>query len=223
MRAPHPRRARSGRTRSDRPPPGGPTRARGEYASSRRTRRRILDAAVEVACVAGVRGAAMARIAERAGVAVGNVYYHFASREMLMRAVQAELFAHMRDEVLEAALPRAGFFAREEAGFRAYLRFSRRNPGYVRIVEELRFHFPEDYDAGIRFWMRALRRALREGVASGELAPLDERALDTLAHFLLGSRTYLDRKLEAGSEHDDNALVATYLGLLRSGLRRRDD
>lgn len=56
----------------------------------RKTRRAILQAATEVFTETGWRGASMAAISERAGVAVGTVYQYFRSKEEVMSAIVAE-------------------------------------------------------------------------------------------------------------------------------------
>ena len=66
-------------------------RSRGPYAKSSDTRARILDAALEVAGELGFHRASVARIAERAGVAVGNLHYHFGSRDELLRELMETL------------------------------------------------------------------------------------------------------------------------------------
>ena len=55
------------------------------YAKSRDTRARILAAALAEASDAGFHKTSVARIAARAGVAIGNLNYHFGSLRELRR------------------------------------------------------------------------------------------------------------------------------------------
>ena len=68
---------------------------RAGYAKSRDTRARILAAALEEASIAGFHRASVARIAGRAGVAVGNLHYHFVSRRELLRELMRSLVADL--------------------------------------------------------------------------------------------------------------------------------
>ena len=65
-------------------PSAAPT-GRAPYAKSRDTRARILAAALAEASDSGFHKTSVARIAARAGVAVGNLHYHFGSRRELLR------------------------------------------------------------------------------------------------------------------------------------------
>ena len=55
------------------------------------TRRRILDAAVGEFAERGLEGARMAAVGRRAGVANGTVYWHFATKPRLYRAVVVQV------------------------------------------------------------------------------------------------------------------------------------
>ena len=76
-------------------------------------------------------------------MAVGNVSYHFGSREELVRA----LIRSVADRVMEHVIrPTAGgrdYFERAEAALRGYLDFIHRDPAHVRLVEQVRHHCPE--------------------------------------------------------------------------------
>jgi AcrR family transcriptional regulator len=55
--------------------------------SSQVTRDKILRAALELVAARGFQGASVARIAERAGVNVGSMYYHFSDKENIISAL----------------------------------------------------------------------------------------------------------------------------------------
>lgn len=54
-----------------------------QQAKSEATRQRALDAALELFSQQGYRGTTIRQIAESAGLSVGNVYYHFPSKEAI--------------------------------------------------------------------------------------------------------------------------------------------
>ena len=83
-------------------PPAQPAatdeRPRAGYKRSGETRARILEAALAEACEVGFQKTSVARVAARAGVAVGVLNYHFGSKRELMRrlmvSVHRELWEH---------------------------------------------------------------------------------------------------------------------------------
>ena len=78
-------------------------RTRSGYARSRETRARILAAALDEAGEVGFHKTSIARIAARAGVALGNVNYHFGSKAQLLRELMVtltkDLQSRMHDSV----------------------------------------------------------------------------------------------------------------------------
>lgn len=67
--------------------------------SQERTRSQLLDAAAEVFAEAGVAGASVERIVERAGYTRGAFYGHFADKDELVAALLEERTRRERDEV----------------------------------------------------------------------------------------------------------------------------
>ena len=101
---------------------------------ARNTRERILEAAGELLVRAGPQ-ASMQQIAAEAGVAIGSLYNHFASKEALMRALYGQLA-----EQLDAAVtvtPGATAEARLIAYIDAYIGFFRADPGRAVLFELL--------------------------------------------------------------------------------------
>lgn len=199
----------------------GPRRKRGEYAKSAETRERILTAAAAVAGEVGVHAVSVARIAERAGVAVGNLHYHFGSLDELMRVVMQHVADWLTSEILQAIESGGDVFAREEAAFRAYLAFVRRNPTYVRLAEEARVHHPEIYHSVLKTWLDLFGENLRDGIASGEVRPMSDQELHALTHYLIGARYFVDQMIQGlhGQTYPgDDAVVASYMNFVRCGL-----
>ena len=169
----------------------------------------------------GIHRTSTARIAERAGVAVGNLHYHFGSRDDLLREVvkwvRDEMVAGLRDATAECD----GFLAKEEASMRAYLAFVHENPAYVRLAEEARVHHPELYRQGMAMWLALFRETIEEAIARGELRAMAPGEVVAQAHFLVGARYFLDQMIAGVDGRDypgDDAVVAAYLNLVRGGL-----
>lgn len=198
---------------------------RGPYAKSSQTRERILAAAFEVAGEVGLHRVAVAAIADRAGVAVGNLHYHFGSRDDLLRELMTWVQLELLGVVENAIADVPGYLAAEEASIRAYLAFVHRNPAYVRLAEEVRLHQPELYREGIETWLRLIREGLEEAGRAGEFRPMDQDEIASVAHFILGARYFLDQMIEGvdGRPYPgDEAVIAGYMTFVRNALMKKE-
>ena len=202
--------------------PRRPARRRTGYAKSRATRARILAAALAEASRAGLHKASVARIAERAGVAVGNLNYHFGSRRQLLRELMGSLVADLmpRLHAIDTA-DEADFFERQRSGLLAYLDHLRAHPEQVRLADEIKLYDPALYRRAVADWADRMAARLRAGIAQGALRPMDDAEITAQAHFLLGARHFLEQMLENGPGARPEAVVDAYLALLRDGLGRR--
>jgi AcrR family transcriptional regulator len=111
------------------PPPEPP--ASGRTARGEDTRQRIVDAALALFRERGYDDTTMRAVAERAGVALGNAYYYFASKDDLLQAYYLRSHeAHAervkpvlaREKTLEARL--AGVLSAKVEGEEPYHRFA---------------------------------------------------------------------------------------------------
>jgi AcrR family transcriptional regulator len=195
---------------------------RASYAKSRETRARILEAALGEASDSGFHKTSVARIAERAGVAVGNLHYHFGSRRGLLRESMLSLVADlMRRLHASDADEDADFFERQRASMLAYLDYLRANPAHVRLADEIKLHVPDLYRRAIAEWVERMSTRIRGGIERGTLRTMDETEIGAQAHFLLGARHFLEQMIESGEGVEDEMVVDAYLTLVRDGLRRR--
>jgi AcrR family transcriptional regulator len=155
----------------------------------------ILDAAREALVERGYTGTTTRAVAERAGVRVSLVHYHFGGKQQLLAAV----LDRENDRLLarqEALFAGAEPLAEKWRTACAYLREDI-DSGYVRILwelwavglgdEELAAH----WRAAIAGWRELLTRAAERWAAALELElPLPPRALATLvAAAFLGAET----------------------------------
>jgi AcrR family transcriptional regulator len=204
-------------------PSAGPTARNGrtEYAKSRDTRARILAAALAEASDSGFHKVSVARIAARAGVAVGNLHYHFGSRRELLRELMGSLVADLMLRLQAAdADDGADFFERQRAGLLVYLDYARSNPAYVRLADEIKLHEPDLYRHAIAGWVERMVTWIRIGIDQGTLRSMDDAEITAQAHFLLGARHFLEQMLENVAAMGDEAVVDAYLSLVRDGLGR---
>jgi len=198
-----------------------PGAVRASYARSRDTRARILAAALEEASEVGFHKTSVARIASRAGVALGNVNYHFGSKRDLLRELMVSLVKDLRSRI-HAALGADcdDFFGQERAGLLAYLGYLRENPAYARLGDEVKLHEPELYRLAIEAWVEQFSVRVRAGIERGYLRQIDDAQVRALGFFLFGSHQFLDRLIESEPSPTDETIAEAYLGLMRGGLAR---
>jgi AcrR family transcriptional regulator len=209
--------------------PNGPLRAhpaassgRAGYAKSRDTRARILAAALEEASDSGFHKTSVARIAARAGVAIGNLHYHFGSRGALLRELMASLMTDLMSRLHAAdAQDSADFFDRQRAALLIYLDYLRANPAYVRLADEIKLHDPDLYRRAVAGWVERMVARIRTGIEQGTLRPMDDAEIEAQAHFLLGARHFFEQMLDGAEGPGDEAVVEAYVALVRDGLRRK--
>jgi AcrR family transcriptional regulator len=202
--------------------PPSPPAGRAGYAKSRDTRARILAAALAEASHAGFHKASVAGIAARAGVAVGNLHYHFGSRRGLLRELMGSLVADLMSRLHAAdADDTADFFERQRVGLLTYLDYLRANPAYIRLADEIKLHEPALYQRAVAEWVERMAARIRAGIEQGALRPMDDAEIEAQARFLLGARHFLEQMTESDHGPRDGAVVDAYLALVRDGLRRR--
>jgi len=176
-----------------------------------RTRTRIAEAALEEFRRAGVDGASVSRIAERAGVSRPSFYFHFPTKEHVLLELQQSLEAP-----LAGALQRAGGLEEALELFVAGILEAQHSVGDSRLFADmLRIHtqrnedLPIDdqylvFDALVDCFVRGgARGELRRGLEPEEAASL---CLTCVFGYLM-----LDRDSPAERRRELDTLVSLYL------------
>lgn len=189
------------------------------YARSRDTRARILAAALAEAGEVGFHKTSITRIAARAGVALGNVNYHFGSKSKLLHELMASLVADLSSRI-HVSLPADSddFFDQEHAGLLAYLAYLRENPAYARLADEVKLHEPELYRLAFDGWIEIFAARIRDGIERGSIRAMAPTEIRALAHVMYGAHQFLDRLIESAEDPGDEAIADAYLGFVRAGL-----
>jgi AcrR family transcriptional regulator len=192
------------------------------YAKSVDTRAKILAAALEEASDSGFHSASLAGIAARAGVAIGNLYYHFGSREGLLHELMGSLVADLMARLHAVdADDDSDFFERQRAGMLVYLDYLRANPAYVRLADEIKLHEPGLYRRAVAGWVERMAARIRAGIEQKTLRSMDDAEIAAQAHFLLGARHFLEQMIGQADRPREAAVVDAYIALLRDGLSRK--
>jgi AcrR family transcriptional regulator len=102
------------------------------------TRRRILDAALELFADRSFDGASTRDIAERAGVSQPSLGYHFRTKDELWRAAVSSLFAELDARMAERIHGLRGVdeVTRAELLVRDFIAFSAEHPQLHRIITQ---------------------------------------------------------------------------------------
>lgn len=140
------------------------------------TRDRLLTAARKLFAEHGFRSASVRRITHAANANLGAITYHFGSKEALRDAVVEQIFGPMADRVIAAAA-RPGTARERLAGLiHEIFAFFAEHPDAPRLFVHLLATGPTLPAAAVRHQRRvleAITRVVRDGVAGGELRPLD--------------------------------------------------
>jgi TetR/AcrR family transcriptional regulator len=156
-----------------------PFRTQAERADQ--TRARILDAAVRQFSENGLAGARTEQIAEEAGVNKALLYYYFSSKQALYDAALEAVGEGVR--ATSMAVLEADASAGERFLMSALNHFDRihTNPGFQSLMQQemVRLHRGEAnalsplVEKIFRPLMEKTQQVLKEGIASGELIPVD--------------------------------------------------
>jgi AcrR family transcriptional regulator len=189
-----------------------PARRRGPGSTEdgKRSRDRILQAALDLIIEAGIDQVRLAEIARRAGMSSGQVIYYFASKEHIL--LEALAWQEHQDTVRrQRALAKVtGAWRQLERFIELYLPASRPDPSWILWLEAWA-RAPHDKDVHwfleelLNVWRDDLTAIITRGVQEGAFAPpaamdaftlrfialLDGLALQRLQQMRHSSRKYL--------------------------------
>ena len=191
-----------------------PRTARGE-----RTRRKILDAALDEFGERGFGEASIVGITTRAQVALGTFYTYFDSKEALFRALVRDMSGKVRDAVAPALSEAADLFDGERRALAAFLRFAAENKQVYRIIDEAEFvdseAFRVHYETTAARIASRLDAAARKGELRKDPSPL---AHDVIAWALMGANVFLGLRYSVWDNADADEVAEVTNRFLRNGL-----
>lgn len=191
------------------------------------TRRRILDATIELVREHGVRAISFREVARRAGVSHQAPYHHFEHHQGILRAIAAEGFTALADAMQQAADAEDDALDALVASGVAYVTFSATHVGHVRIMFDRAAleagglpPLPEGLRARgivVRLAERAHAAGHAPGLDAGTLADLCWSTVHGLATLLSERLLGPEDVLRPG----DTSLPGRVLDALGDALRRR--
>jgi len=168
------------------------------HAHDSSARCRIMQAAVEAFGRRGYAATSVREIVEHAGVTKPVLYYHFGSKEGLMKAIMEQaakaVSAVVERARLEGGTTRAKVFRLCES----LQELVRAHTSELRVVHAVYYFAPEllptfDFRVFERLILGELERIIDTGIQSGELRPVPTRHAAVLVAAVLG--TFLDQEL----------------------------
>jgi AcrR family transcriptional regulator len=190
-------------------------------------RNAILDAAEAVFAERGFHGARIQDIAERARIAVGTVYNHFAQKDDVLSALLDERTEGMIEELRPAKGDPKLFEPRLRVRIGRVLAYVEQHRAFFAIASELGLFAGSaapSVPAAARNLPRvekfraAFRALVEEGIASGALEPIDG---DALARFLGGALRAFVLSSLADESTDAADHAAIIVDLFLHGAARR--
>ncbi|MEL7029019.1 MAG: TetR/AcrR family transcriptional regulator [Pseudomonadota bacterium] len=185
-------------------PESAPKTARG-----RQTWERLLEAAKKEFGERGYHEAAINRITESAGVAMGTFYVHFESKEAIFRALVLHMGRLTRRWIAERVSSAADRLDAERKGLEAFIAFVREHRDLYRIVNEAQFVAPDAYQQYYSDFAANYAARLSEAAREGEIRSGDD---EQRAWALIGASVFLGMKFGVWDDLASPAEVARNVG-----------
>jgi TetR/AcrR family transcriptional regulator, cholesterol catabolism regulator len=197
--------------------------ANGKITKAEKTRARLIEVATRLFQEQGSENVTVRRIAAAAKIEAGSIYYHFASRDEILRAVLERGVGGAREEVL-AAIAEVGAdsspLERLRAGLGAHLKytlrhhFSSRLKAIRQLPKRLRDqHMQQERDYAAIF-AGLLREAQRKDLLRGGFDPSVVRML------ILGALTWTAEWYDPKGPLAPDEITDELMGILASGIAK---
>jgi AcrR family transcriptional regulator len=159
-------------------------------------REAVLEAASEVLMELGAHKTTLDDIARRAGMAKTSLYYYFRDKNEIIRAIVQRYTEHLLDIMAEAAAgedtAEGKMYALIEARYRFIAEKARRaSKEVIQEFRSLEGVFEPEKDLYLQAHLDLVRGILEDGVAKGEIPPMDN--LDLVSLILISSMFGCDR------------------------------
>jgi TetR/AcrR family transcriptional regulator, repressor of fatR-cypB operon len=161
----------------------------------------------------------MSAIAQNAGVAMGTIYHHFASKEELVNALYKNLLAQMGTYVLGNYTSEAPVHTRLTQLWTDTLQFIIRHPKEFLFGDQYAYSpyidpTAKKDDSG---WSETMAQALAEGQAQGVIKQMDP---EILIHVVMGLISSLAKGHIAGKYTLTDEMVETAVNLCWDAVKR---
>ena len=187
-----------------------------------RTRRKILDAALEEFGELGFGDASIVGITRRAEVALGTFYTYFDSKDALFRALVRDMSTRVRDAVAPALAGSTDVFDGEQRALAAFLRFASTNKQVYRIIDEAEFVDSDGFRSHYESIASRIAARLAAGEESGEVQKAESPlAQEIVAWALMGANVFLGLRFSVWGDANPEEVAAVASRMFKDGLSRR--
>lgn len=193
----------------------------GRLTKADKTRARLIEVATRLFQEHGTDHVTVRRIAAAAKIEAGSIYYHFSSRDEILRAVLERGVGGAREEVM-AAIAEAGAdssaLVRLRAALGAHLKytlrhhFSSRLKAIRRLPKRLRDHHMQQERDYAAIFAKLLREAQREDLLRGGFDPSVVRML------VMGALTWVAEWYDPKGPLSPDEIADELMGVLTNGI-----
>jgi AcrR family transcriptional regulator len=180
-----------------RPLDGRRTRAE----KTEQTQLALIEATAELVGMHGYAETSVAMITIRAKVAQGTFYNYFENRQEIFDLLPPRYAEKMLRYISEKIDSEVGL-DREMQRFAAYFEFFRTTRESERIIFEAAAMTPKGYASFYRIVSEGYARALRRGIARGDVRAMDDEELKTMVNVLVALRNGLSHQLLLKSKRE---------------------
>lgn len=176
-----------------------------------RTRTQLTDATRALIAEKGVAGLRINEITERADVALGSFYNHFASKEEIVEAVIADSLRELTEAFATRSDERQDAAELVSSAIRRFIRMAYDDADFARLVVHLN-HADALFATAVH---PAARRAVETGVASGRFRIGDVNMVVTsiVGGAMALMRGVLDGRVGAGADTAHAEIALRALGI----------
>lgn len=146
------------------------TRLRGDAL-----RDQVLASALRLFSEKGYFATSVHDIREAAGVSIGAIYHHFGNKEALAKSLYDGLLGRMDSEIAAILAGHEGCFERSRAIIALLFDLAMQEPRAMQFIllAQHREYLPEEPPICSSGPFRLMRRVLEEGMAAGDVRPLE--------------------------------------------------
>ena len=185
----------------------------------RETREKLLAAAEAEFGERGFHDAAISRITQRAGVALGTFYVYFDSKEEIFRALVTHMSALTRQWISERVAESPDRLSAERRGIEAFFEFVHQHGNLYKIVAEAQFVAEDAYREHYRSFAEAYRHNLERAGDKGEIRAGD---YEVWAWVLIGISVFAGMRFaEWDDSRNDEEMAAAVADFISFGLSPR--
>lgn len=195
-------------------------------AESRSERGRLIreglfGAAAEIVGDVGYQEASVSLITQRAGVAQGTFYNHFANRQDILDQLLPAMGEQMLEYVSRCARKGATTLEKEELSFAGFFSFLQKHPHFFRILNEAESFAPKAYNAHLELVSKGYVRFFKHAHKHGDMLEFEDRELEVIAFMLMAARSYLAWRYVYGAEKQGSIpkwVTGAYMKFVKNGL-----